>query len=306
MGSLPPIARAQVSYERTRDVYAALRAAPDETLEAGGGRIDLVYADSGEGLDRILIREWVRSNAEAVIHYFGRFPVEHVGLLIIADAGRRLHGGTAYGFETSAIRIRVGRDTAAEAFARDWRMAHEMIHLALPIVPTKSWWLLEGSATYVEPIARAQVGALTPEEAWDGLWRGMPQGQPQPGDLGLDHTPTWGRTYWGGAIFCFEADLRIRMWTHGKRGLQDAFRAINRESGGNTARWSMERLIEVGDAATGTTILSDLYAAMAGSAVTTDLDARFADLGVRRAAGQVTLDDQALSANLRQAILPEA
>ncbi len=306
VGTLPSLAQAQAPYDRTRDVYAALRAEPEETVGLGGGRIDIVYADGGRGLDRTLIRDWICSNAEAVVHYFGQFPVDRVGLLIIADDGERLHGGTAYGFDTSAIRIRVGRRADAAVFRRDWRMAHELTHLALPIVPTKSWWLLEGSATYVESIARAQVGQLTPEQAWGGLWHGMPQGLPQPGDQGLDRTPTWGRTYWGGAIFCFEADVLIRDRSQGRQGLQDAFRAINHESRGNTALWSMEQLVAVGDAATGTTILTDLYAQMGQAAVTTDLNTRFAELGVRMTEGRVTFDDRARLATVRKAILPTA
>jgi hypothetical protein len=38
---------------------------------------------------------------------------------------------------------------------------------------------------------------------------GMPQGEPQRGDRGLDGTHTWGRTYWGGAMFCLLTDVEI-------------------------------------------------------------------------------------------------
>ena len=66
----------------------------------------------------------------------------------------------------------------------------------------------EGMATYIEPIARAQIGRMTPERVWGDFVRDMPQGLPQAGDQGLDGTPTWGRTYWGGAIFWLLADVR--------------------------------------------------------------------------------------------------
>ncbi len=304
LGSVPSLSTAQVAYEQTREVYTALRNQPHQTMTVGSGTIAVVYADGGEGLDRGLIEDWIRTNSEAVIHYFGRFPVERVGLLIIADDGVRLHGGTAYGFDTSAIRIRVGRRAGRTVFETDWRMAHELTHLALPVVPTRSWWMLEGSATYVEPIARAQVGQLSPEQAWGGLVRGTPQGLPPPGDQGLDVTRTWGRTYWGGAIFCLLADVMIRERTGNRLGLQDAFRAINRESGGNTARWSMERLTAVGDRATGTPVLADLYARLSHAAVVTDLASLYADLGIRISDGRVTFDDAARWATIRQHILP--
>jgi hypothetical protein len=50
---------------------------------------------------------------------------------------------------------------------------------------------------YVEPIARAQAGQLPVEEVWAGMVQGMPQGEPRPGDKGLERTHTWGRTYFG-------------------------------------------------------------------------------------------------------------
>ena len=59
-------------------------------------------------------------------------------------------------------------------------------------------WIEEGLATYVEPIARARAGGLTPQKVWGDMVDAMPQGLPKPGDRGLDFTHTWGRTYWGG------------------------------------------------------------------------------------------------------------
>jgi len=62
-------------------------------------------------------------------------------------------------------------------------------------------WLGEGLATYIEPLGRIRTGSLTPERVWRDLVLGLPQGEPQPGDQGLDVTHTWGRTYWGGRFF---------------------------------------------------------------------------------------------------------
>ena len=72
---------------------------------------------------------------------------------------------------------------------------HELTHLAFPSVPARHRWIEEGLATYVEPIARAQAGLLDHATAWSELRRGLPKGLPAPGDGGLDHTPTWGRTF---------------------------------------------------------------------------------------------------------------
>ena len=48
--------------------------------------------------------------------------------------------------------------------------------------------------------------------------KSMPFGLPKEGDKGLDYTHTWGRTYWGGAIFCLLADIEIRQQTNNKNG----------------------------------------------------------------------------------------
>lgn len=89
--------------------------------------------------------------------------------------------------------------TEPDDLRRDWVVAHELVHLGFPSVDESHHWMEEGLATYVEPIARARAGQLLAAKVWSDLVEGLPQGLPAPGDRGLDHTPTWGRTYWGGA-----------------------------------------------------------------------------------------------------------
>jgi hypothetical protein len=61
---------------------------------------------------------------------------------------------------------------------------------------------------------------------WRDLIEGLPHGLPRAGDRGLDFTPTWGRTYWGGAMYCLLADVEIRKRTGNRHGLQDALRGV--------------------------------------------------------------------------------
>jgi hypothetical protein len=158
-------------------LYQALAEQPHETLRLGGGEIEVVFADGAPGLDRGPVLAWIEGSAEAAIAYFGRFPVAKVGLLVIADDGDRIGGGTTFGHRGSAIRIHVGRKAGAEAFERDWKMVHEMVHLALPrVVPQESAnWMMEGSATYVEPIARALAGHLSEQAVWRTVWTACPR-----------------------------------------------------------------------------------------------------------------------------------
>ena len=97
---------------------------------------------------------------------------------------------------------------------------------ALPDMPDRYAWLSEGLAVYIEPVARVQAGDLTAPEIWQAMMRDMPKGLPQAGDQGLDNTGTWGRKYWGGAMFCLLADIEIRKRTNNRLGLQDAMRGV--------------------------------------------------------------------------------
>jgi len=138
---------------------------------------------------------------------------------------------------------------------------------------------------------------------WSEEIRQMPRGMPQPDDRGLDHTHTWGRTYWGGAMFCLLADVEIRRQSHQRFGLQDALRAVARASGGLAADWPIERVLRTGDEAVGTTTLEDLYAQMKDRPVTPDLMKLWQQLGIEPAGSSVHLSDSAPLAEVRRAIM---
>jgi predicted metalloprotease with PDZ domain len=98
------------------------------------------------------------------------------------------------------------------------------------------------------------------------------------------------------------ADVRIREATHNQKGLQDAMRAIVAAGGNITQDWPIERIVETGDKATGTGVLADLYAQMKTTAVPTDLDELWRQLGVQVTRSGVTFDDRAPLAEIRKAI----
>jgi hypothetical protein len=259
-------------------------AAPDqpviEELRVGGARLELQFADGfGPGL-RARARDWVQAATATIVAYFGRFPVPEVELLLIPVAGAGVGAGTTFGEPSPYVRIRLGVDTTARQFQDDWVLVHEMVHLAVPRVPRRHAWLQEGLATYVEGIARTRAGQLAVPRLWAALARDLPQGQPAEGDRGLDHTPTWGRTYWGGAIFCLLADVQIRQRSGLRLGLEHALRGVLAAGGSYAVTWPIERILAAGDAAVGQDTLAALYARLKDSPVPTDLAALWRDLGV--------------------------
>ena len=299
LAALPFHAAGQDTESRLRD---AIRDGNPTVLKVQGGSIRVVFADGKMGLSREQILAWVRSDAQAVAGYYGRFPVSELGLLLVPVAGGKINQGVTYGDGVPVIRVGIGQDADAATLEHDWVMVHEMVHLAFPLMPRRQHWLEEGIATYVEPIARGQAGLLPPEKIWGDLMRDLHQGLPEEGDQGLDNTHTWGRTYWGGALFCLLAELRLREQTNNRFGLQDALRAINRDSGGMVHESAVLRTLKIGDAATGTHVLTDLYAEMSSKPVTPDLPALWARLGVAVVDGKIVFDDRAGKAGIRQAI----
>ena len=207
-------ADAQSEYLRgDRMPYDAFDRLPKTDLEIDGGTIHVGFAPGEMALPREKVLDWVRMSAKAVATYYGRFPVEQLRLLLVPVDGARIRGGTTWGYRGAAIRIPLGRDSTEEVLRRDWVMVHEMVHTALPDLNHRHTWLSEGLAVYIEPMARVQAGDLTAAEIWQAMMRDMPKGLPQAGDQGLDNTDTWGRKYWGGAMFCLLADIEIRKRT---------------------------------------------------------------------------------------------
>ena len=232
--------------------------------------------------------------------YFGRFPVPQLELLLQGSDGSGVVSGATFGEPSLHTRVRLGRDTTAAQYHDDWVLVHEMVHLAVPRVPRAQRWLHEGIATYVESLARARAGLIDAAQVWRGWTRQMPLGQPGPGDAGLDHTPTWGRVYWGGAMFCLLADVRMRQRGTAARGLQQALAGRAAEPAATTA-WLGRRSASWPRPTqrSASTTLTDLYRDMKDSASPIDLAALWRELGVE---GEQLRDDAPLAA-VRRAIL---
>jgi hypothetical protein len=207
-----------------------------------------------------------------------------------------------FGDRGGRITIHVGNETSPSEFASDWMLTHEMVHLAFPSVDEKHHWIEEGIATYVEPIARIHAGHLKAEQMWFDLVRDMPQGLPQVGDRGLDHTHTWGRTYWGGALFCLLADIEIRRQTNNAKGLEHALRGILDAGGGIREEWNLQDALKTGDRAVGVSVLQPLYTRMKDMPVGVDLDSLWTQLGVQSDGASVRFNDSATLAAIRRAI----
>lgn len=271
-------------------------------LDVPGGVIHVAFAPGDIALPREKVLDWVRASAKAVSTYYGRFPVNSLKLLIVPVDGSRVRGGTTWGYRGAAIRVLLGRDSGEDDLRRDWILVHEMVHLALPDMDEHNNWLSEGLAVYIEPVARVQAGDLTARDIWQAMMRDMPKGLPQAGDQGLDNTDTWGRKYWGGAMFCLLADVEIRKRTGNRLGLQDAMRGVIAAGGNHERDWPIGRVLSTADKAIGVDVLTRLHDEMGAKPVTPDLAGLWRDLGLRLQNGMFEFDDTAPLAAIRASI----
>ncbi|HUC84574.1 MAG TPA: hypothetical protein VL970_05220 [Candidatus Acidoferrales bacterium] len=271
----------------------------EASVQVGGARIWLDI-EPNVAASRADVIEWVRRAAVAVTNCLGRFPVNGVVIRIHGGGYDAIADGVAHG--ASSIDVRLGPGVGEKDFDGDWILTHEMFHLGFPTLDPRYLWMMEGLSDYLEPIARGRAGQLTQRQVWREFVEGLPQGLPQAGDDGLDGSQSRERIYWGGNIYWLLADVRIRAQTNNRRSVDDAIRAILAEGGNGGVVWPLNRVLKVGETATGTTVLKDLYEELGPQRGNVDLDALWKQLGIHYDFGRITFNDHAPLARVRDAI----
>ena len=271
-------------------------------MQLSGSTICVVIDDAKLSNQQPLLRTWIDRSAHIVADYYGQFPAPLLVIRLQGMDGSGVGGGRTTNDSGLMIQMRVGRETKADTLASDWVLVHEMVHLALPEVGRRHGWLAEGLATYVEGVARAQYGNRDIADVWAEDRHSMPMGLPQAGEGGMDQTPTWGRTYWGGALYCLQSDVAIREQTANRVGLQTALRAILKETGGYAFDADIAEVLRIGDAATGTHVMYGLYQQIRATPQTPNLDVLWTLLGVPNDPKTQPFDDRAPLAAIRIAI----
>jgi hypothetical protein len=283
----------------------AVNRCPERTtlsLVVRGSALCALVDDPALSIHLPMLRDWIERSARIVADYYARFPAPLVMLRIHAASGGNVGGGRTTNDSGLVIQVSVGRDVTAGELSADWVLVHEMVHLALPELGRRHNWLAEGLATYVEGIARAQAGNRAVTDVWSEYRGSMPLGLPRAGEGGMDQSPGWGRTYWGGALYCLQADVAMREQTRNRAGLQTALRAILDATGGYRADRDIDDVLRIGDEATGTRVLQDLYRKVKATPVTPDLEELWGRLGVPNDPASQPFDPRAPLAAIRTAI----
>ena len=228
------------------------------------------------------IRSWIEESANVTVPLFGRFPVDKTTLFVVPAKGEsEVVFGKVLSLAGASVVVVVGDQMPPAARHKDWVLVHELFHLGFPTFRGEGRWLGEGLATYYEPILRARAGWTTDGEVFRQFARNMPRGQGTRGsNAGLSARDDLDTIYWGGALFCFAADVRIREETRGKKSLDDVLRAALARGGDATHVWTVRDVVQLGDQVTGTNVLSEMYERHAARGERIDLDTLLSSLGV--------------------------
>jgi len=272
-------------------------------VELEGGALLVDFDPADYEVDREVVWKWITDAARGVASFYGRFPVSECTLVIKPRSGHGAMYGEASGGSRPKVLIILGQQSTAQDFAEDWTLTHELAHLAFPNMQRRHLWIEEGLATYVEPVIRFKMGLRTERSVWSEWYQAMPQGQPENGDRGLDFTPSWGRVYWGGALFALVSDVEIRRQSQNRFGLRNALQGIMKSGGTMAVQWKIEDAFAAGDRATQTPVLLTEYKKRRADPAPVNLDELWANLGVRFQNDRVELDENAPWAHIRRGIL---
>ena len=273
--------------------------APASEARDPGGEIELVVMDGAFKATTDDIAAWVHATALANADLWHGFPVTRSTVVILPAPGEE-HVPTGHVIATGGIMVfvQVGSEIEPRALYDEWVLVHEFIHLGTPYIRDTGEWFNEGLATYLEPIVRYRAGWRSAESVWTE-WTGWMGRGLQPMTTGLEN----GNPYWGGALFALTADIQLRKLTGGRLGLEDCVRLILAKEGDVSVTAKTMDTLAIGDGNSPEPVLTQLAAAhLSGAPV--DLDALFASLGVRKAAGgHIEFDNSAPLADVRHWLL---
>ena len=246
------------------------------------------------------LASWVQYFAALSAEYWQGFPVDRLMVAIVpAGAADRVSFGRVRGGGGATMQIVAGRGvTANTLYRRDWILTHELLHLAQPHLPRDGMWLMEGMATYVEPILRHIAGLYTADQVWSEWLGGMPAGSLGLTTMGLQRT----NPYWGGALALLATNIAIVEATDGNKTMVDCLRAGLRSVGNATVRAQTSAIISACDQSVGFPAMAD-FVSWHRSATEFNLPRLWQKLGVSKNGSSVAYADNAAAKVLRAAML---
>lgn len=261
----------------------------------------LVHAAAADfALGEPVLANWVRYFANVSAAYWQGFPVDRLLVVILPGGpGDSVTFGRVRGGGGATLQVVAGRNVDLETlYRRDWILTHELLHLAQPFLPRDGVWLMEGMATYIEPLLRHLTGLYGADQVWAEWLRGMPTGA-----AGLNlHGLNRGNPYWTGALALFATHVAIIQQSNDEKSIADCLRAGLSRTGNATMRAETRQLVHACDTAVGMSVLADFVTNYKEPAEF-NLPDLWKRLGIRRENDAVLYSQNFAAAELRRSIL---
>lgn len=251
--------------------YTAFGAVRRQRLPRTDATVDVAFLGAPLAMSDEAFAGIVGEAVDVLARFYGRFPVD-VTVFVCPSTGDSVRFGSVMALTGASVALIVGRDMRPETAHTEWVVMHELFHLGPPTFGGGSW-LGEGLATYYEPLLRARAGWIGEADLWRHFVEEMPRGvRPEGSARAIEDRHDVDSRYWGGALFAMLADVRIRAATGGAKSLDDVLLAMRARGADVTHVWSVREFVRVGDAATGTSVLSDLHESFAVRGEPVDID----------------------------------
>mgnify|MGYP006280871587 FL=1 len=181
--------------------------------------LEFHFADRFDDAEQAKLKAWVTRVADATEQLAGPFgfPIhvhfERTGSSEPVPWARTLRG------HRQGIRFYVDPGHSAEAFMKDWTAPHEFSHLLLPYLGSRNAWFAEGFASFMQYQVMHSMGVLDAAEAARRYRERLQRAErayTRHGETFVAAAPRlhaerkYPTLYWGGAVFFFRLDARLR------------------------------------------------------------------------------------------------
>jgi hypothetical protein len=280
------------------------------SLVLPGAHVELAIVGDTDAAQRAFVAGWVERAVRGVATGYGRFPVPSLQVVVAPAAQRgRSPVPWAYVARGGGPAVHLFVDLARDDIERDWSLTHELSHLFLPYLEARDAWLFEGLPTYLQNVLMARSGTVSEEEAWRRMHQGFVRGAAAGRNLSLREASArngrggvYQRVYWGGAAYLLAADLGIRGRAAPGLSLDTALAGLRDCCSDSMRRYGAQEIVARMDAATGTTVFSELAAELLDRPEFPDYERLFRDLGIEMLGGHPILGDGP-GASVRTAIM---